>query len=108
MHAKKQVEKLPRSYLRFMTVEMDKFRAHIDRMYEEKEVYDGGLAEGIVKGHAEGHAKGCAETDEKWQGVIADKDAELVDKDAELADYKAELADKDAEIARLQAALNNK
>ena len=75
MHAKKQVEKLPRSYLRFMTVEMDKFRAHIDRMYEEKEVYD------------EGHAKGCAETDKKWQGVIADKDAE---------------------IARLQAALNNK
>ena len=89
MHAKKQVEKLPRSYLRFMTVEMDKFRAHIDRMYEEKEVYD------------EGHAKGCAETDEKWQGVIADKDAEL-------ANHKAEIADKDAEIVRLQAALNNK
>ena len=82
MHAKKQVEKLPRSYLRFMTVEMDKFRAHIDRMYEEKEVYD------------EGHARGCAETDEKWQGVIADKDVEL--------------AGKDAEIARLQAALDNK
>ena len=96
MHAKKQVEKLPRSYLRFMTVEMDKFRAHIDRMYEEKEVYD------------EGHAKGCAETDEKWQGVIADKDAELADHKAEIAGKDAELANHKAEIARLQAALNNK
>ena len=101
MHAKKQVEKLPRSYLRFMTVEMDKFRAHIDRMYEEKEVYDEGLADGLVKGHAEGLAEGCAKTDEKWQGVIADHKAEIAGKDAELAD-------KDAKIAQLQAALNNK
>jgi len=93
MHARKQVEKLPRSYLRFMTVEMDKYRAHIDRIYEEKALYDEGLAEGI--------AEGCAKTDEKWQGVIADKDAEI-------ADQRAELADQKAEIARLQAALNAK
>jgi len=86
MHARKQVEKLPRSYLRFMTVEMDKFRAHIDRIYEEKAIYD------------EGHAKGVAETDEKWQDVIADHKAEIADKDAEIAD-------KDAEIARLKAQL---
>jgi predicted transposase/invertase (TIGR01784 family) len=36
---------------------------------------------------------------EKWQGVIADKDAALADKDAALAD-------KDAEIARLREQLN--
>ena len=96
MHARKQVEKLPRSYLRFMTVEMDKYRAHIDRIYEEKALYD------------EGHAEGCVKTEEKWQGVIADYKTELADKDAEIADHKAEIADKDAEIARLQAALNTK
>jgi len=61
MHAKKQVEKLPRSYIKYMTVEMDRMRANIDRMYMQKEAYD----------------KGCAETDEKWQSVIADKDAEI-------------------------------
>ena len=38
---------------------------------------------------------------EKWQGVVADKDAELADKDAELAG-------KDAEIARLRALLDGK
>ncbi|MCL2747583.1 MAG: hypothetical protein FWE59_02890, partial [Oscillospiraceae bacterium] len=55
------------------------------------------------------------EADEKWQGVVADKDveladkdAELADKDAELADKDAELADKDAEIARLRAMLDGK
>jgi len=52
---------------------------------------------------------------EKWQGVAADKDAEIVnqkaklaDKDAEIANKDAELAEQKAEIARLQAALNNK
>ena len=35
---------------------------------------------------------------EKWQGIVADKDAVLADKDAALAD-------KDAEIARLRAIL---
>jgi len=108
MHARKQVEKLPRSYLRFMTVEMDRFRAHIDRIYEEKAVYDEGLAEGLAKGIAEGSAK----TDKKWQDVIAereaeiaDKDAEIAERDAEIADHKAEIAERDAEIARLRAQL---
>jgi len=78
MRAAKQVEKLPRSYIRYMTVEMDRMKDNVDRM----------LA----------YSRGCEETDEKWQGVIADKDAELADKDAELAD-------KDAEIARLKALL---
>ena len=51
---------------------------------------------------------------EKWQGVLADKDAKLADKDAKLADKDAKLADKDAkladkdaEIARLRAQLKN-
>jgi uncharacterized protein YbjQ (UPF0145 family) len=38
------------------------------------------------------------ETDAKWQGVVAEKDAALVKKDAALAE-------KDAEIARLRAML---
>ena len=49
---------------------------------------------------------------EKWQGVVADKDAALADmdaaladKDAALADKDAALADKDAEIERLRAQL---
>ena len=37
--------------------------------------------------------------DEKWQGVVAEKDAALADKDAEIAG-------KDAEIAALRAKLN--
>jgi predicted transposase/invertase (TIGR01784 family) len=41
------------------------------------------------------------ETDEKWEGVIADKDAELASKDAELEG-------KDAEIAALKALLSAK
>jgi len=91
MHARKQVEKLPRSYLRFMTVEMDRFRAHIDRIYEEKAIYDEGFAEGI--------AEGSAKTDEKWQDVIAEREAAII------ADHKAEIAERDAEIARLRAQL---
>jgi len=95
MHARKQVEKLPRSYLRFMTVEMDRFRAHIDRIYEEKAIYD------------EGHAKGVAETDEKWQDVIAEREAMIIaDHKAEIAERDAEIADKDAEIARLRAQIS--
>jgi len=39
---------------------------------------------------------------EKWQGVVADKDAKLADKDAKLADKDAKLADKDAENERLR------
>ena len=42
---------------------------------------------------------------ELWQGVVADKDAEIADKDVEIADKDAEIADKDAEIAALKAQL---
>ena len=42
----------------------------------------------------------------KWQIVVADKDAALADKDATLADKDAALADKDAEIERLRAQLD--
>ena len=57
--------------------------------------------EASALGHArrEGIAIGEEAEREKWQGVVADKDAELADKDAELADKDAELADKDAELA---------
>ena len=40
------------------------------------------------------------EVDRKWQGVVADKDAEI-------AGLGAEIADKDAEIERLRAQLAN-
>jgi len=81
MRAAKQVSKLPRSYIRYMTVEMDRMKDNVDRM----------LA----------YSRGCEETDKKWQDVIAEREAEI-------ADHKAEIAERDAEIARLQAALNEK
>jgi len=46
------------------------------------------------------------EADEKWQNIVADKDAALADKDAALADKDAALADKDALIAELRARLS--
>ena len=45
------------------------------------------------------------EVDEKWQGVVADKDAALADKDAALADRDAALADRDAALVDRDAAL---
>jgi hypothetical protein len=53
------------------------------------------------------------EESEKWQKVVADKDAALADKDAALAKVVADkdaalakvVADKDAEIARLRELL---
>ena len=45
---------------------------------------------------------------EKWQGVVADKDAALADKDAEIADKDAALANKDEEITNKDAVLANK
>ena len=45
---------------------------------------------------------------EKWQSIVADKDAKLADNEAKLADKDAKLADKDAEIARLKAELEKR
>ena len=64
MRAEKQVEKLPRSYLRFMTVEIDKFRAQLDRM------------EMLRNAHKEGMEKGIAEGIEKGQNKVLDLLAE--------------------------------
>jgi predicted transposase/invertase (TIGR01784 family) len=50
--------------------------------------------------------EGRAEADEKWQVVIADKDAAIADKDAAIADKDVAIADKDAQIAALLARLN--
>ena len=63
--------------------------------------------EASALGHArrEGIAIGEESEREKWQGVVADRDAALADKDAALADKDAVLADKDAEIERLLAIL---
>jgi len=60
--------------------------------------------------HDEAQALAYAERKEreKWQVLIADKDAELADKDAELTDKDAELADKDVELADKDAVLANK
>ena len=48
--------------------------------------------------------RGADSERERWQGVVAEKDAALADKDTAIADKDAEIADKDAEIAE-QAAL---
>jgi predicted transposase/invertase (TIGR01784 family) len=45
---------------------------------------------------------------EKWQGIVAGKDAALADKDAALADKDAALADKDAALADKDAVLADK
>jgi hypothetical protein len=50
--------------------------------------------------------QGKAEADEKWEGVVAEKEAIVAEKEAALAEQAAALADKDAEIARLRAQLN--
>jgi predicted transposase/invertase (TIGR01784 family) len=72
------------------------------------------LDEGQALRHArlEGRREAAEQEREKWQEVIADKDAALADKataladkDAALADKDAALADKDAEIERLRAQL---
>ena len=57
-----------------------------------------------------GHARreGYREADEKWQGVVADKDAEIAGKDAEIAGKDAEIAGKDAEIADKDAEIADK
>jgi len=49
MRAEKQVDKLPRSYIRFMTVEMDKIKNNIDRAL----MYEAGHEKGLAKGHEE-------------------------------------------------------
>jgi predicted transposase/invertase (TIGR01784 family) len=53
--------------------------------------------------HDEASALGEArrEEREKWQSIVADKDAALADKDAALADMGAALADKNAQINEL-------
>ena len=45
---------------------------------------------------------------EKWQLVVAEKDAKLADKDAKLADKDAKLIDYQKEVARLKAELEKR
>ena len=47
-------------------------------------------------------SRGEKRADEKWQGVVADKDAVIADKDAALAEKDVALADKNAENERLR------
>ena len=49
-------------------------------------------------------AEAIRKNDEKWQVVVADKDAAIADKDAAIADKDAAIADRDAAIAK-QAAI---
>jgi uncharacterized small protein (DUF1192 family) len=60
--------------------------------------------------HNEASALGNARREErdKWQGVVAEKDATLVEKDMALAESEAIIADQTAEIARLCAQLGKK
>ena len=50
-----------------------------------------------------GHAR--RKEREKWQGIVADKDAALAGKDAALADKDVALADMEAENEKLRAQL---
>ncbi|MCL2046740.1 MAG: hypothetical protein FWG88_10210 [Oscillospiraceae bacterium] len=63
-----------------------------------------------IEASALGHARREAirETEEKWQGIVDEKDTELAGKDAELADKDTELAEKDAELADKDAELAEK
>ena len=45
MLAVKQMEKLPRSYIRYMTVEMDRMKNDLDRYYVQKAAYEEGRTE---------------------------------------------------------------
>ena len=55
MRAEKQVEKLPRSYIRFMTTGLDRYRAQLDLMDRLNAAHAEGLEEGQLKGRNEGH-----------------------------------------------------
>jgi hypothetical protein len=52
------------------------------------------------------HQKGARESDEKWQVVVAEKDAALADKDAALVNKDAENAQLREQLAALQSRLN--
>jgi hypothetical protein len=51
------------------------------------------------------HREGVRESDEKWQGIVAGKDAILAEKDIILADKDAENARLREQLAMLQAQL---
>jgi predicted transposase/invertase (TIGR01784 family) len=46
----------------------------------------------LFHAHQEGHREGVRESDEKWQGVVVEKDAILAGKDAENARLREQLA----------------
>ncbi len=50
-------------------------------------------AEGRREGKAEGRRQGEQAERKKWQGVVADKDADLADKDALIAELQARLGE---------------
>ena len=62
--------------------------------------------EASALGHAE--REGYREADEKWQGIVAEKDAVLAEKDAVLAEKDAVLAEQAALIAELRSRLGEK
>ena len=83
----------------------EKFR-HIEllrEMAEHDEAQRMGNAE--RRGEKRGEERGKKSEREKWQSVVAEKDAALADKDAALVDKVAVLANKDAENERLRKEL---
>jgi len=64
-------------------------------------------AQALGNARRKGLEEGRVVEREKWQNIIAGKDAQLVDKDAQLADKDAQLAAKDARIAELDAMLDS-
>lgn len=75
MRAEKQVDKLPRSYIRAMTVELDRAKNNIDRILMQNAAYEKGIAEGIEKGQVKGQLeysrkmKALGDSDEKINAV---------------------------------------
>jgi len=58
------------------------------KLTTEKVLKDAGW---IAEWEARGEIKGEAREREKWQKVVADKDAKIADKDAKIAELQAQL-----------------
>ena len=73
-----------------------------------RRMYETDMASDLLTAEERGEIKGELREREKWQSVVADKDAVIVDINAKLADKDAKLADKDAMLSDKDAKLADK
>ena len=82
-----------------LTIGKDKAeRDYLESLYKGQVDHQSKMVNARREGLAEGLAEGRRESDDKWQGVVAGKDAEITGKDAENAAMRDE-------IVRLRAQL---